>query len=51
MRNRVNKNKYTSSLGIHGSKEVSWIHFPYNTDLQKQLRESVTAKWGKMLFS
>ena len=44
MRNRFNNNQYTFSLGIHDSKEVIWIHFPYNTDLQKQLKGFVVAK-------
>ncbi len=46
MRNVFNKNQYTFSLGIHDSKEVIWIHFPYNQDLQKQLKESVKAGWS-----
>jgi site-specific recombinase XerD len=43
----LNEKNYQYSIGEHRGKKVIFVHFPYNLEFHKQLREKFsTAKWS-----
>jgi|GEM_PF-6035059 len=45
-----NNQNYQFAIGKHQNKEVVFVHFPYNPQLQKKLKEKFSsAKWSTSL--